>query len=641
MAEEKNLKEEAPAETGSTAERTGAPEAAGTRENAGEGPAAAEAQENTGGAPAAEAQESAPARKKLSRGTRQKIRTAVIAALALSVLGGGGAYARYRKNLSEQEAKKSDVKTAAVRRGDITEKISSTGTIAPKDTYSITALVTGTILTADFAEGDQVTKGQVLYQVDASSMESELTNVENSLTRAKKSLSRAEEDYAEARAKYGNGVYTATQAGYITKIHIVDGQKIGNGTALVELTDETTMSVRIPFLSGEAPLIPVGSPATLTLSDTLEQVQGTVAAVGDQEIVLSGGRLVRYVTVDVQNPGGLTTETPVSCNINGFDCVEEGTFEANYTTTMSADLDASVDCVNVLVHVGDYIGPGAPVFSIASKSVRDILNDFSDKVDAQSSSVDSAQQKVDSTTENIGNYTITAPIDGQVIRKNYKAGDKIGSNSGQSSSTQLATIYDMSAYVFDMPIDETDISDIRVGQTVEVTAEAFPDDRFSGKVTNISLESSVSNGVSTYPVQVTMDSTEKLLPGMNVDAEIVIDSSEDTVLVPADSLMRGNRVYVKDDTVTEAEGSVPAGFRAVKVTTGLVSEDYVEILSGDLSEGDEVYVSESSTTTWNMPMGGMGGMGGMNGNGGGGPGGGSGGGNRGGGGPGGGSGGGR
>ena len=641
MAEDKNLKNNTPAEAGSPAEGAGAPAAEMTAEKAAVPDAGTS--EKEAGTPAAA--EPAPVKKRLDKNTRQKIRRAVIAALAVSLLGGGGvAFAKYRQARSAKEAKASAAKTAQVRRGDITEKISSTGTIAPKDTYSITALVTGTILTADFSEGDQVTKGQVLYQVDATSMESELTNVENSLARAEKNLSRAKEDYAEAQAKYGSGVYTATQAGYITKVHIVDGQKVGNGTAIVELTDETTMSVRIPFLSGEAPLIPVGSPATLTLSDTLEQIQGTVAAVGDQEIVLSGGRLVRYVTVDVQNPGGLTTETPVSCNINGFDCVEEGTFEANYTTTMSADLDASVDCVNVLVHVGDYIGPGTPVFSIASKSVRDILDDFSDKVDSQASSVDSARQKVDSTSENIGNYTITAPIDGQVIRKNYKAGDKIGSNSGQSSSTQLATIYDMSAYIFDMSIDETDISDIRVGQTVEVTAEAFPDETFTGKVTNISLESSVSNGVSTYPVQVTMDSTEKLLPGMNVDAEIVIDSSEDAVLVPADSLMRGNRVYVKDDTVTEAEGSVPAGFRAVKVTTGLVNEDYVEILSGDISEGDEIYVSESSTTVTNMPMGGMGGMGGMSGmNGGnrGGPGGGSGGGNRGGGGSGGGPGGGR
>ena len=350
----------------------------------------------------------------------------------------------------------------------------------------------------------------------------------------------------------------------------------------------------------------------LTLSDTQEQVQGIVIATGDHEIVLDGVRLVRYVTIEVMNPGGLTTETSVSANINGFDCVEEGTFEPRYIATMSADLDGSVDCVQVLVHEGDYVEPGTPIFTMASKSVRDILDEFSDKVDSQQSSVESAQQKIDSTNETIDNYTITAPIDGRVIAKSYKVGDKIGSNSGEKSSTTMATIYDMSAYTFEMSIDETDITKIEIGQKVEVTADAFDGESFSGKVTNISLASTVSNGVSTYPVTVTMDSTEKLLPGMNVSAEIVIASAENALVVPTDALMRGNRVYVKDDTVTEAQGSVPKGFRAVRVTTGLTSEDYVQITGGELSDGDVLYLQESSVST-NMQWGGMGGMGSMGG----------------------------
>ena len=500
--------------------------------------------------PADDAAAAAEKRKK-TRARNKLIRRVVGIGVLLAALGGGGyAFAQHQQKAAAEKA----------------------------------ALVTGTIVSADFEEGDQVTKGQVLYQVDASSMDSQLTNNQNSLTRAEKNLAKAKEYYAEAQARYGSGVYTATQAGFITAVRIVDGQKISNGTALLELTDDATMQVQIPFLSGEIVFIPVGSVATLTLSDTLEQVQGTVIATGEHEIVLDGGRLVRYVTVEVTNPGGLTTDTSVSANINGFDCVEEGTFEPRYTATMNADLDGSVDCVQVLVHVGDYVAPGTPIFSMASNSVRDILDDFSDKVDTQQSSVESAQQKIDSTNETIDNYTITAPIDGQVITKSYKVGDKIGSNSGQNSSTNLATIYDMSAYTFEMSIDETDIVQIKTGQKVEVSADAFNDKTFQGEVTKISLESSVSNGVSTYPVTVTMENTEDLLPGMNVDAEIIIDSAENVLVIPADALMRGNRVYVKDDSVTEAQGAVPKGFRAVKVQTGLVNDEKVEILSDELFE---------------------------------------------------------
>ena len=50
---------------------------------------------------------------------------------------------------------------------------------------------------------------------------------------------------------------------------------------------------------------------------------------------------------------------------------------------------------------------------------------------------------------------------------------------------------------------------------------------------------------------------------MNVDGVIIVDSVENALAVPADALQRGNLVYVKDDSVTEAQGRVPAGFREV------------------------------------------------------------------------------
>lgn len=108
---------------------------------------------------------------------------------------------------------------------------------------------------------------------------------------------------------------------------------------------------------------------------------------------------------------------------------------------------------------------------------------------------------------------------------------------------------------------------------------------------------------------------------MNVTGEIIIDEAEDVLAIPAQALQRGNVVYVKDDSVTETEGNVPAGFRSVEVETGLISSDYVEIKSG-LSEGDEVYIDPTSSTEstgmgmmGGMPAGGMGGVpGGMGGN---------------------------
>lgn len=558
------------------------------------------------------ADEAAKKKAKQAAARRAKKTVMIVLIVAFASLAGYFAWQyKKKKDAASSEANTQNTATAAVQ--DITEDISSTGTIAAKNTYSITALVSGTIVSADFEEGDQVKKGQVLYQIDASSMDSKLSNAQNTLTRAQKAYQEAVDDYGKAQSKYGGNVYTATQSGYITKVDVTDGSSVSNNTALLELTDETEMKVRVPFLSGEADQIPIGSAATLTLSDTLEQVEGTVTDVGAQEEALAGGRLVKYVQVTAANPGGLTTTTNVSATINGFSCAAEGTFTAGSTLTMQADLDAGVKIDKVLVNVGDRVDPGTPVFSIQGDSVSDVLKTFSDAVDTKKAAVESAQQSLDSTTDTIDNYTITAPIDGQVIKKSYKVGDKIGSSSSSSSSsstTTMATIYDMSAYTFSMSIDETDISNISVGQTVNVTADAFSGEKFTGKVTNISLESTVSNGVSTYPVTVTLDSTDKLLPGMNVDADIVVASASDAVVIPSDALERGNKVYIKDDTVKTAVGAVPAGFRSVDVKTGLTNDDYVQITEG-VSEGDVVYVNASSkeSTSNQQMMGGPGGGG--------------------------------
>ena len=528
----------------------------------------------------------------------------------------------YRNSKAKQAAATAKTQnTASVERRNITSELSSSGTLAAKDTYSITSLVEGEVLSANFEEGDQVEKDQVLYEIDKSSMETQLTSANNSLERANSSYEDATEDYQDALNDYSGNTYKATEAGYIKELYVNPGDKVSGNTKLADIYSDDVMELRIPFLSGEAAAIGVGNGVTVTLTDTGEQIGGTVKAVANQERVLTGGRLVRYVTISVPNPGGLTDTMRATAQIGDFSGSEDGTFEASVDTTMNADLSTGVEVEAVLVNEGDYVSKGTPMFRMTSKSADKLIQSYKDALDKAQESLESAQSKLESTQDSYDNYTITAPISGQVIAKNFKVGDNITKNT--SNTTVLATIYDLSSLTFEMSIDELDIRKVKVGQKVAVTADAFEGQSFSGTVTNVSLESTYSNGVSTYPVTVTLDETGDLLPGMNVDGVITLEEANDVLAIPVDSLMRGNRVYVKDETVTEQQGPVPAGFRSVEVETGLTNDSYVEIKSG-LSEGDVVYVAESTASNVNsfmmMPAGG-GGMGGP-------PGGGQGGGNR-------------
>lgn len=539
---------------------------------------------------------------------KKRIKKVVI--LSCCILAAVGVFLFVKSN-SAAKAASAEVKnlnTAVAQKRSITSELSSTGTVSPKDTYSITSLVEGEVLSAEFEEGDQVEKGQVLYQIDVTSMESELRSAENSVERNQNSYHVAADDYNDAANDYSGNTYKATESGYIKTLYISAGDKVGSNTKIADVYNDQIMKLRVPFLSTEAALIGIGGEAVVTLTDTQEQISGSVISVSNMDETLTGGRVVKYVTIQVENPGGLTTNMAAVAAVGEFTCSMEGNFEPQIDTVMNANISANVDVEALLISEGDYVTKGSPIFRMDSKSAEKLLRTYKDSMDKAEDTLESSQSKLESTRDNYGNYTITAPISGQVITKSVKQGDKISKSSG--SATTLAVIYDLSEATFDMSVDELDVRKVMVGQTVEVTADAVDGESFTGTVTNVSLESTYSNGVTNYPVTVTLDHVGNLLPGMNVDARIVLEQADDVITIPADALMRGNKVYVKDETVKEALGAVPAGFRSVDVETGLISEDYVEIVSG-LSEGDTVYVAESTVKQESMmnmqmaaPMGG-------------------------------------
>lgn len=516
---------------------------------------------------------------------------AVLGLVAAAVVQVGG---RGRQTGGEANA----YRTAVVERRDITSSLSSSGTLSPKDTYSITSLVSGEVISADFEEGDQVQEGQILYVMDTSSMETELNSAQSSVERAQDSYILAAQDYEEALGDYSQNTYKSTETGYIKTLHVKAGDKVNANTQIADIYNDKVMKLRLPFLSVNAAGIGVGNQGVITLTHTGEQLLGTVTSVSNMEETMAGGRLVRYVTLQVENPGGLTTDMKATAQIGDFYCAQEGSFTPLLDTVMGAEVGATVEIASMLVSEGDYVSKGTPLFRMTDKTADNLVRSYKEAVDKAQENLESAQSKLETTQDNIENYTITAPISGQVITKSVKSGDKV--SSGGNAAVTMAVIYDLSELTFEMSVDELDIQSVKAGQTVEVTADAFEGQTFTGKVTNISLASSYSNGVTNYPVTVTLDEVGELLPGMNVDGEIILEQTQGTLVVPVDSLMRGNRVYVKDDTVTEKEGNVPAGFRAVEVETGLMNDDFVEIVSG-LSEGEEVYVAESSVSS-GFPM---------------------------------------
>lgn len=531
---------------------------------------------------------------------RKKKKTVIIAAAAFVLLAAAGTAALRSSGRSAGTGRGTAVMTAPVTRQDISSRLSSSGVLKPRNSYQVSSLAEGEITSADFEVGDQVEKGQVLYRIDVSSMEEEMKAAQNSAERAARNLEEAQKDYSRAQGRFNDGIFRSGDSGYIKKIYIKAGETVSSGTKIADIEDDSIMRLKVPFLSAEATAIGTGSTALVTLSSTGEQIPGTVTAVSSKDETLTGGRIVRYVTIEAANPGGLTTEQSAAASVGDYSSSLEGTFSPVVETILSADLPDSVTVEQLLVSEGDYAAKGAPIFRFDRESADKLMRSFREKLDSAKDAMDSANSKIESTKSSMNNYTITAPISGTVIRKNMKAGDKITSKG--SGDGVMAVIYDLSSITFSMSIDELDISKVKTGQTVQITAEAAGDASFRGIVENVSLESANNNGITTYPVSVTVKDPKGLLPGMNVNGKILLEESKNALVIPAASLMRGNVVYVKDPSVKAAQGEVPAGFREVTVETGIMNDEQVEVTSG-LAEGDEVYLvpgAESTAGSENM-----------------------------------------
>lgn len=456
-----------------------------------------------------------------------------------------------------------------VQRRELTVAVSGTGTVTPIDSYQLRALVTGEVLEAPFEVGDWVEKGTVLYRLDA-------RDAEMGIAQAELSLRQAQKSYDDLAA---NLTVRASGAGVVQNVLIQRGELAGPGTPIAEVADTSTLTVTLPFHSADAQQIFAGQSAQVTIAGTLETLPGTVESVSSADLVGKGGALVRQVKIRVNNPGALTSAHSATAEVGDLACAGSANFEENLRQTVVAQTSGEV--IDVAVTVGSRVSAGDVLVSLGGSAAQSSLEDLSINLENARLSCRRAQDALE-------NYTITAPISGTVIEKNVKAGDKIdGIESGA-----LAVIYDLSFLKLEMNISELDLSKVRPGQQVEITADAVPGQTFLGAVDRVSINGATTNGFTTYPATILLSDYGGLNPGMNVSADIVVQRLNNALTIPAPAVQRGDTVLVPLEGALSEDGSAlvdPARVEERAVTLGGGDADYIEITSG-LSEGDVVLV---------------------------------------------------
>jgi HlyD family secretion protein len=251
-------------------------------------------------------------------------------------------------------------------------------------------------------------------------------------------------------------------------------------------------------------------------------------------------------------------------------------------------------------------------------------------VKAAEGSVTQARGAYSQARTNLQYSIIKSPVDGIVVSRNVDVGQTVAASF--TTPTLFTIAQDLTKMEIDTSVDEADISRIKLGQPVSFTVDAYPDTRFTGKVTQIRNAPIITQNVVTYIVVIGVDNKElKLKPGMTANVSIETARKENVLKIPSAALRfkpkGGKGTKDAKDAKDATEKSAGAETRklkkgagqkvfvlgaenkpvAVPVKTGISDGGQVELVEGNLKENDEVVVeqitSQKKSGGSGMPMG--------------------------------------
>jgi len=214
---------------------------------------------------------------------------------------------------------------------------------------------------------------------------------------------------------------------------------------------------------------------------------------------------------------------------------------------------------------------------------------------------------------NLRYATIRSPVDGIVVSRNVDVGQTVAASF--QTPTLFTIAQDLTKMEIDTSVDESDISRIKVGQTANFTVDAYPDRQFSGIVTQIRNAPVVTQNVVTYVVVIGVNNKELMLkPGMTANVAVQIMKKDNVIKIPNAALRfrpkglkgakgEGKEKEKGDETRSagkmKKEGSQRVYILSkenkpvpVPVKTGIADDRFVELVSGNLKENDEVIVDQ-------------------------------------------------
>jgi len=531
--------------------------------------------------------------------------------------------------------------TIPVQKGAIEITVSGTGSIKPTRSAKVTPNVSGTITAINFKNGQQVKKGDLLFELNNDSLRTDLRKSELD-------LKQTELDYSASIGDSREQNVAAPISGQVTAIEMEKGQDVQKGSVIIVITDTSKLIYKVPVNSAQLNNIKRGQKVGVTIPALMWTLEGRVQEVDYGGTAGTDGSKLYDITIELNNPGtlapGLEAQAVIYTNNGQESGYQMGVLEWAETASVRAGVSGTVQ--ELYVDEKEYVKKGQKLSYISSESTDK-------QVTSQQIRLEQARLNLETLRTKLADCKVFASIDG-VADLGLAQFDSEGAGSGSNSSSSSGTIGQDYWQVGDevspgqiladitgagmtvtVPVDEVDISKVEVGQAATISADALPDKSFHGTVAEIATKGTEQNGVASFDVTVSIDQPAGLKENMTANVEILVAAKEGVLLLPIEAVQeRQGRKFVimatdgNDGGSAGNAGSSNAGESAgtgkgtgagagmnsggdgaegraaggnqqgsmKPVETGLYNETMIEITSG-LQEGDVVTIPNVARST--------------------------------------------
>jgi multidrug efflux pump subunit AcrA (membrane-fusion protein) len=549
------------------------------------------AQAEPGGAPAFS--DTAPAPKKRKR-NRKKIIRRIIALILVAALGTGGFFAW--KKFSTPKEQESEILREVVSRGSITSMVNGSGAAVAKNSESVTLISGGIVRELFVTEGDYVTAGTPLYEIDSKEVEESIARANERVRDAQQTLSERRAELAKYLSKPTEADARAEYAGILLDVQKMNlDDDVTEKQVFAKLVDNTRLRLTLYFSYAYENDIRTGQRASVSIPVTMATLPGEVFEIHKVERVTPEGGRMFEVTVALDNPGTLTAGMVASATltVDGETIYpyESGKLEYFRTMEIKSPMTGSLKSFNARDYQKVAAGEAIAHIQTDLENREEEIKAYNERIEAANATLEEANKALEKETKGLESLHGVATIDGTVLSVGITVGEQA------KAGTVAVSIADTSTMIVNAMLDEMYISYAKVGMPVSIK---LWENEMYGTIESVSLTASAENGIARFPMVISVDNSEGLLmSGAYVDYSFTASQSDDCLIVPIPCVKSAQTtdgetvkvLFVETDVPPENPVElatdmmqIPEGFYPVVVEIGISDSNNTEILPASRRE---------------------------------------------------------